>query len=404
MKGTLTTACGGKRDPDHEAFLKPSRPFRTYAQFMVMERKGRIAKATHVGIPADLVEEEHGRAAFAGPVSHLYRTQSPTAWTAVDGPLRPSAYDLNLITPADDDFETTVLYNDDLRIAVSHRSTPLPYAVRDADGDQVAYVHHGRGTLQTDYGPLDYAEADYLVIPKGTTHRWVPADDNFLYIIESTAAVTLPDFGLMGRHAVVDPKVLTTPEPYAEPPRDWAGDGNDHWRVKVKKRQQWTTFTYPFNPFTAVGWAGDLAPYRLHVNDIRPVVSPRYHLPPSVHTTFRCGNFDIATFVPRPFESDPESLRVPFFHANVDNDEVLFYSRGDFFSRKGIGEGWLTLHPAGAPHGPQPGAAERAAEKEIADEIAVMVECANPLTVTDEAKVAEDPAYTTSWARGLGLL
>jgi homogentisate 1,2-dioxygenase len=182
------------------------------------------------------------------------------------------------------------------------------------------------------------------------------------------------------------------------------GDGNDRWRVLLKKRGEQTTFTYPFNPFTAVGWAGDLAPFRLHVSDIRPVVSPRYHLPPSVHTTFRCGAFDIATFVPRPFETDPESLRVPFFHANVDNDEVIFYSRGDFFSRKGIGAGWLTHHPAGPPHGPQPGAAERAAEKDIADEIAVMVECHNPLTITAEAKVAEDPAYTTSWARGLGLL
>jgi homogentisate 1,2-dioxygenase len=409
---------------------------------MVMERKGRVAKATHVGIPPDLVEEEHGREAFAGPVSHLYRTESPTAWIDVDGPLRPSAYDLNRLSPPDGDdpqgHPVAVLVNDDLRINVSRRRTPMPFASRNADADEVIYVHQGSGVLQTDYGPLDYAAEDYLVIPKGTTHRWVPAggasqrsdhetggasqrsdhetggasqrsdhengDESFLYIVESIAPVTLPDFGLMGRHAVVDPKVLTTPEPFEQPPADWTGDGNGRWRVLVKKRGAQTTFTYPFNPFTAVGWAGDLAPYRLHVSDIRPVVSPRYHLPPSVHTTFRCGNFDIATFVPRPFESDPESLRVPFFHANVDNDEVLFYSRGDFFSRKGIGQGWLTHHPAGAPHGPQPGAAERAAQKDIADEIAVMVECVNPLTVTDEAKIAEDPAYTTSWARGLGLL
>jgi homogentisate 1,2-dioxygenase len=377
---------------------------------MVMERKGRVARATHVGIPPDLVEEEHGREAFAGPVSHLYRTQSPTAWIEVDGPLRPSAYDLNRLSPSDADDANgrpvTVLANDDLRISVSRRRTPMPYASRNADADEVVYVHAGAGVLQTDYGPLDYTDETYLVIPKGTTYRWVPegGQDSFLYIIESAAAVELPDFGLLGRHAVIDPKVLTTPEPYAEPPADWTGDGNDRWRVVVKKHGELTTFTYPFNPFTAVGWAGDLAPYSLHVSDIRPVISPRYHLPPSVHTTFRCGAFDIATFVPRPFETDPESLRVPFFHANVDNDEVLFYSRGDFFSRKGIGAGWLTHHPAGAPHGPQPGAAERAAQKDIADEVAVMVECRNPLRITDEAKVAEDPAYTTSWARGLGLL
>jgi homogentisate 1,2-dioxygenase len=374
-----------------------------------MESKGRVAKATHVGIPSDLVEEEHGREAFAGPVSHLYRTRPPTAWVEVDGPLRPVAYDLNLLNPQDaDDPEghpVAVLINDDLRVNVSRRRTPMPYATRNADGDEVVYVHKGAGVLQTDYGPLDYAAEDYLVIPKGTAHRWVPnGDDSFLYIIESIAPVALPDFGLMGRHAVIDPKVLVTPEPYAEPPADWIGDGNDRWRITVKRQGEWTTFTYPFNPFTAVGWAGDLAPYRLHVSDIRPVISPRYHLPPSVHTTFRCGEFDIATFVPRPFETDPESLRVPFFHANVDNDEVIFYSRGDFFSRKGIGAGWITHHPAGAQHGPQPGAAETAATKEIADEIAVMIECHKPLTSTDDVKVAADAAYTTSWARGLGLL
>ena len=369
---------------------------------MVMESKGRVAKATHVGIPPDLTEEEHGRAAFAGPVSHLYRTIPATAWVDVDGPLRPSAYDLNRLP---DDGFTDVLYNDDLRVGILRGSTPTQVALRNADGDVVVFVHHGSGVLQTDYGPLPYAAGDYLVIPKGTAHRWVPdGSESFLLAIESAAAVTLPDFGLMGRHAVVDPKVLVTPEPWEAPPADWEGDGNGRWRVRVKRLQEWTTFTYPHNPFTAVGWAGDLAPYRLHTSDIRPVVSPRYHLPPSVHTTFRCGRFDIATFVPRPFETDPESLRVPFFHANVDNDEVIFYSRGDFFSRKGIGEGWLTLHPQGAPHGPQPGAAERAAAKETADELAVMIECVAPLSMTEEAKEAEDPAYTTSWARGMGLV
>ena len=376
---------------------------------MVMESKGRVAKATHVGIPSDLTEEEHGRAAFAGPVSHLYRTIPATAWVDVDGPLRPAAFDLNRLSPPDatdaEGGRTPVLYNDDLRVAVSRRRAPAPYALRNADGDEIVFVHHGAGVLQTDYGPLAYDAGDYLVIPKGTVHRWVPdGSESFLLVIESTAPVTMPDFGLMGRHAVVDPKVLVTPEPWDQPPADWAGDGNGRWRVRVKRLQAWTTFTYPHNPFTAVGWAGDLAPFRLHTRDIRPVISPRYHLPPSVHTTFRCGRFDVATFVPRPFETDPESLRVPVFHANVDNDEVIFYSRGDFFSRKGIGEGWLTLHPQGVQHGPQPGAAERAAAKETADELAVMVECTAPLSVTEEAKEAEDPAYTTSWARGMGLI
>ncbi len=364
-----------------------------------MESKGTVARQTHVGLPPGLVEEEHGRAAFAGPVSHLYRTQPPTAWVEVDGPLRPTALDLNAL-----DGVSEVLGNEDLRIRIDRRDTPAPYAERNGDGDEVVFVHQGSGTLQTDYGPLRYAEGDYLVLPRGTTHRWVPEPGgSFRLHIESTEMVRLPDFGLMGRHAVVDPKVLTTPDPYAEPPADWEGE-NGRWRVRVKRRGQLTVFGFPHNPFNAVGWAGDLAPLRLHTSDIRPVTAPGYHLPPSVHTTFRCGRFDVATFVPRPFETDPEALRVPFFHSNVDNDEVIFYSRGDFFSRKGIGEGWLTLHPAGTQHGPQPGAAERAAEKTHTDELAVMVECQRPLTLSEDAKAAEDPGYATSWARGLGLL
>ena len=153
-----------------------------------------------------------------------------------------------------------------------------------------------------------------------------------------------------------------------------------------------------------VGWQGDLAPYRLNVADFRPVVSPRYHLPPSVHTTFRCRGFDIATFAPRPFETEPGALRVPFYHSNIDNDELLFYHDGDFFSRKGIDRGMATLHPAGVHHGPQPGAAEGAAAKVMTDEVAVMIECLEPLTVSPDAEKASIAAYATSWARGLGLL
>jgi homogentisate 1,2-dioxygenase len=372
------------------------------------EVKGRVAKQTHVGIPDGLVEEEHGREAFAGPVSHLYRTQPPTAWVDVDGPLRPVSYDLNRLSPQDaedpDAGRTTVLSNADLTVEVSRLAAPMPAARRNGDADEVLWVHQGSGVLQTDYGPLDLVEQSYVVVPRGTAHRIVPSGPLFLLAITSTAPVTRPDFGLMGRHAVVDPRVLVTPEPYAEPPADWQPDADGRWRLRVLRRGRWTTFRYPHNPFNAVGWAGDLAPYRLHVSDIRPVTSPGYHLPPSVHTTFRCGAFDIATFVPRPFETDPEALRVPFFHANVDNDEVIFYSRGEFFSRKGIGEGWLTLHPAGVQHGPQPGAAEKAAQLERTNEVAVMVECREPLEASEEAKAAEDPAYTTSWARGLGLV
>lgn len=364
-----------------------------------MERKGVVARQTHVGIPVGLVEEEHGRGAFAGASSHLYRTAPPTAWIAVEGPLQPVALDAGAV--AGD--VVPIAANEDVRLSVDRRRVPDAAAERDGDADAVVFIHRGQGVLQTDYGPLDYADGDYLVLPRGTTHRWVPdGGESLRYVVAITSAVSLPDFGLLGRHAVVDPKVVTTPEPWSSPPADFAGE-QGRWRVRARRRGRETVFVYPHNPFNAVGWAGDLAPWRLHTRDIRPVVAPGFHLPPSVHTTFRGRGVDVATFVPRPFESDPESLRVPFFHANVDNDEVIFYSRGEFFSRRGIGEGWLTLHPAGTPHGPQPGAAERAAERERAEELAVMVECRQPLELSPAAQAAADPAYATSWARGLGL-
>jgi homogentisate 1,2-dioxygenase len=370
--------------------------------------KGRVSRQTHVGVPPGLVEEEHGREAFAGPVSHLYRTAPPTAWVEVDGPLRPLAFDLTLLDVADhadpEGERTLVLSNPDLRVSISRRSAPMPFAYRNGDADEIVYVHQGEGVVQTDYGPLPFGEQEYLVLPRGTAHRVVPTAPCFLLVVESTAPVTRPDFGLLGRHAVVDPRVLRMPEPYEAPPADWGPDADGRWRLRVRRRGRWTTFRYPHNPFNAVGWAGDLSPYALSVSDIRPVTAPGYHLPPSVHTTFRCGGFDVATFVPRPFETDPEALRVPFFHSNVDNDEMIFYSRGEFFSRKGVGQGWMTLHPAGVQHGPQPGAAEAAAALEGTSEVAVMVECRAPLEVSEQAEAAADPAYPTSWARGLGLL
>ncbi len=366
----------------------------------MLERKGVLARQTHVGIPAGLVEEEHGRSAFAGRSSHLYRTAPPTAWVGVEGPLRPGAYDLERLAGE----VTEVAANPDVRLVVDRRGAASPYAERDSDADLVVFVHAGSGVLQTDYGPLDYAEGDYLVLPRGTTHRWLPGPGrSFRYVVASTGEVRLPDFGLLGRHAVIDPKVLCTPDPYPAPPAEFPGQ-DGRWQVRVRRRGATTVFTFPHNPFNAVGWAGDLAPYRLHTGDIRPVVAPGFHLPPSVHTTFRGDGFDIATFVPRPLETDPEALRVPFFHANVDNDEAIFYSRGEFFSRRGVGPGWLTLHPAGAAHGPQPGAAERVRELARTEELAVLLECRLPLVLSPEAEAVADPGYATSWARGLGLL
>jgi homogentisate 1,2-dioxygenase len=177
-------------------------------------------------------------------------------------------------------------------------------------------------------------------------------------------------------------------------------DGREEtWRVQVKRNNEISTVTYPYNPLDAVGWHGDLAPVRLNVEDIRPIVSPRYHLPPSVHTTFVADRFVVCTFVPRPIESDPGALKIPFFHNNDDYDEVIFYHRGDFFSRDDIDPGMVTFHPCGFTHGPHPKALQGmlTARKPETDEYAVMLDARDALSLGDHAADVENPGYVRSW-------
>ncbi len=368
----------------------------------VVFSKGTVAKQAHVGIPEGTYEEEHGREAFAGRASHLYRKHPPTAWTRLDGHLRPRAFDLNEVKPEDavdtDGFWQLIAGNEDVRLFVSRRSDPMPYFLRDADGDVCYFVHRGEGTIETDYGPLDYRQGDYVVIPKGTTHRVVPrASESFFFIIEGTGEYRIPERGLMGRHAQFDPGVLVVPDP---DPHDEEGE----FEVRVKRDGKFSSLWFAWHPLDVVGWQGDLCPVKLNVLDHRPVYSPSYHMPPSAHCTFENDGFVICSFVPRPLEEDPAVLKVPFYHANIDADEVLFYHSGNYFSRAGIDMGYMTLHPQGVHHGPQPAAIEAAKTKERTDEIAVMVETHRPLVPTAEAEAVVITEYETSWARGMGLL
>ena len=370
----------------------------------VVHSKGIVTRQAHVAVPAGTFEEEHGRETFFGRSSHLYRTHPPTAWVRVDGPLRPRAFDLNRLSPGDlgspGGWWEPLAANEDVRLFVSRRSTPMPFFLRDADGDLCYFVHRGTGVVETDYGPLAYRPGDYLIIPKGTTHRLVPdagAADGIFFIVEGTGEYHLPDRGLMGRHAQFDPGVLEAPEP---DPHDEAGS----FEVRIKRAGTWTSVWYRWHPLDVVGWQGDLCPVRLNIAEHRPVYSPSYHMPPSAHVTFANEGFVICSFVPRPLEEDPAVLKVPFYHANIDADEVLFYHAGSFFSRAGIGEGHLTHHPQGIHHGPQPAAIEASRTKTRTDEVAVMVECHRPLVVSAGMDAAELPEYTTSWAAGMGLL
>jgi homogentisate 1,2-dioxygenase len=274
----------------------------------------------------------------------------------------------------------------------------MPDLARNADGDELFFVHRGAGDFFCDYGHLKLAAGDYLVIPRGTMWRIDVASPMSLLLIEATgSSYQLPDRGLVGAHAIFDPAILDVPT------LDGAfraqQDEKREWRVRIKRRQQISTVTYPFNPLDAVGWHGDLAPVRLNVKDIRPLASHRVHLPPSAHTTFVADRFVVCTFVPRPFETDPGAIKVPFFHNNDDFDEVIFYHAGDFFSRDNIKPGMVTFHPSGFTHGPHPKALEAMLEqkKPATDEVAVMIDARDPLDVGPAAAEVEWPGYAESW-------
>mgnify|MGYP003135577934 FL=1 len=291
-----------------------------------------------------------------------------------------------------------VLHNGATEIRFWKLDQAMPGLARNADGDQLLFVHQGAGDLFCDYGRIAFDAGDYLYLPRGTMWRLAPTEPCAILTIQATNShFTLPEKGLLGPHAIFDPALLDTPV-MDEAFRDHQAQ-DDETSVAIKKRGQVSTVTYPYNPLDAVGWHGELAPVRLNVRHIRPVASHRYHLPPSAHTTFLADRFVVCTFAPRPFETDPGALKVPFFHNNDDYDEVLFYHAGDFFSRDGIDAGMMTFHPSGFTHGPHPKALKNmlSQPKPATDEYAVMIDTRDPLEVGEAAGAVENTAYVDSW-------
>jgi homogentisate 1,2-dioxygenase len=362
--------------------------------------KGKSTKQAHVALPEGTFEEEHGRQGFFGKAAHLYHTHAPTGWTRIEGPLRPHAFDLNTIEPPDmndpDGWVTPILGNHDVMMCLSRRSAPMPFIARNGDGDEVWFVHRGEGMINTDWGTLSFEKGDYIVIPRGAMYQVVPVtSDNFFLVFEANSEANPPSKevkGLLGQHALYDESVIVSPEPVSLP-----SEAGKEYEVRVRRLGQSTKVFYPFNPFDVVGWKGDLYPWKVNMRDIRPVISPRYHLPPSAHTTLVMQNAVICSFLPRPLEEDPEALKVPFFHKNIDYDEVLFYHDGDFFSRDNIKPGMVTFHPIGIHHGPHPQALKSQASKTHTNEKAVMLDTRNALEIFPDAEAAEWKEYWASW-------
>jgi homogentisate 1,2-dioxygenase len=358
--------------------------------------QGTFSSQPHVQVPDGTYEEEHGRQGFFGKTSHLYHRHPPTGWNRIEGPLKPRAYQVAQLAGRDHGQPEFFLENDDVKIGIAKLEASMDVFARNADGDEVRFIHEGEGTLQTDYGDVTYRKGDYIVIPRGTTYRFTTQQPNVHLVIESATEIGLPDRGMLGRHAQFDPMIMRTPTLPEGERKDGAGPTGE-FEMHIKREGQVTKVFYPWNPMNAAGWKGDLSPWVLNVADIRPIVSPRYHLPPSVHTTFLARNFVICSFLPRPLESEEGAMKVPFYHRNIDFDEVLFYHAGNFFSREGISAGAVTWHPQGIHHGPHPNAAKNAADKTVTEEIAVMVDTYRPLRPTTAAESVEFQEYFMSW-------
>jgi homogentisate 1,2-dioxygenase len=241
---------------------------------------------------------------------------------------------------------------------------------------------------------LAFSRGDYLVIPRGTTYRFNCREESFFLVIETHGTrLEQPDRGLIGRYSLYDATAIRTPD-IVTPPAS-----APEYEVRVKREDEITKIFYPFHPLDIAGWKGDLFPWALNIADFCPVISHRAHLPPSVHTTLVGRGFVVCSFVPRPLEETPGAQRVPFYHRNIDFDEVLFYHDGDFFSRDNIRAGMMTLHPYGVHHGPHPKAIEKswAPGKTHTDEYAVMLDTRRSLKVAPAAAAVEWAEYHLSW-------
>ncbi|MGK3201347.1 homogentisate 1,2-dioxygenase [Amycolatopsis sp. MEPSY49] len=366
-------------------------------------------------------EELMGEEGFSSDSSLLYHRGVPSAivgatpWDLPDQtltenrPLVPRHLKLHELFPGHDhksaDVVTgrrLVLGNGDVRISyvAAGEASPL---YRNAVGDECVYVESGEARVETVFGLLEARQGDYVILPRATTHRWVPTGDEPLraYVVEANSHITPPKqylskFGQLLEHAPYCERDLHGPE---EP---LLAEGEDV-EVLVKHRGSrgvtGTRYVYPTHPFDVVGWDGFLYPYTFNIADFEPITG-RVHQPPPVHQVFEGHNFVICNFVPRKVDYHPLAVPVPYYHSNVDSDEVMFYCGGNYEARKGsgIGQGSISLHPGGHSHGPQPGAVERSLGAEFFDELAVMVDTFRPLELGEGGLASEDPGYAWTWS------
>lgn len=292
---------------------------------------------------------------------------------------------------------TYLLGNEDIRIAVCSPKEGMAYYYRNAEGDEVLFVHEGHGYLETIFGTLPFTEGDYLVIPVGTTYRVIveSAKSRFL-VVESASSISTPkryrnEHGQLLEHSPFCERDFRVPENLV------TFDEKGQFEVRIKLHNHVHSYEYDFHPLDVVGWDGYLYPWAFNIKDFEPITG-RIHLPPPIHQTFEGEGFVICSFVPRLYDYHPDAIPISYYHSNVDSDEVLYYVEGQFMSRRDISPGSITLHPMGLPHGPHPGAIEANLGKKETEEYAIMIDTFKPLRVTTQAQMCENDQYIYSWA------
>lgn len=358
-------------------------------------------------------EELIGNQGFAGNYSLLYHLRPPTEIVQADGigSTRLTYDESGALQPrhfrtakANANFSADaiasripLLANTDVTLSIAHPNQPMTYWYRYAHGDELLFIHQGKGRLESQLGELNYRPGDYLIIPAGILWRLVPETntEQTHLVLEASGHLRPPPQYLSSQGQFLERA------PYCErdirpPERLLTHDETGDFEVRVKARGCLTRYLYHHHPLDVVGWDGNVWPYAFNIEDFEPITG-RVHQPPSVHQTFAGPNFVVCSFVPRLFDYHPQGIPAPYNHANVDSDEVIYYVEGRFMSRKGIERGSITFHPSGLSHGPHPGTYEASIGKSRTEELAVMIDTFHPLQVTTQARTIEDIGYVHSW-------
>ncbi|HEX2027547.1 MAG TPA: homogentisate 1,2-dioxygenase [Nitriliruptorales bacterium] len=358
-----------------------------------------------------LTEEVVGVEGFSGASSILYHLRTPVRVRHI-GEFRPIVrdewipdahahhlFDTRDVPPSGDALSgrRVLMWNQDVEIALCRPDEPMAGFYRNGEGDELIFVHEGEGTLATILGDLPYRAGDYVVIPRGITYRVVPHGDapQRHLVFTSPGLIEIPrryrnDYGQLLEHAPFHNRDLHGPTELRT--HDEAGE----FEVTLRIRDGYQRYVLDHHPFDVVGWDGYLYPYMLNIRDFEPIAK-KVHAPPPVHQTFAGPGFVICSFCPRPLDWHEDAVPIPYNHANLNSEELIYYVDGSFSSRRDVDVGCLTLHPSGVPHGPQPGLAERSLGADFTDELAVMCDTFHPLRLTTHARELDRPGYAYSW-------